>query len=98
MTLAYMEYTMGTSSPGFSVRPKNIVPERDSLVLRALIKTSESIVASRSVSETIQLLEGTEREILSLYREGQASPGDIDENGRCHMRVGSGKITLISQV
>ncbi|KAI8713881.1 hypothetical protein NCS52_01234000 [Fusarium sp. LHS14.1] len=87
MTLACMEYTMGTSSPGCSVRFKNIVPQQSSPVLRALIETGKSILASRSASETIQLLEGTERQILSLYREGQASPGDIDENGRCHMRM-----------
>ncbi|KAL2671428.1 hypothetical protein Neosp_014014 [[Neocosmospora] mangrovei] len=94
MTLACMEYTMGTRSPGCSVRFKNIVPQQYSPVLRALIKTGNSILASRSVSETMQLLEGTEREILSLYREGQASPGDVDENGRSHMRVGIGKATF----
>lgn len=98
MTLACMEYAMGTSSPGCSVRFKNVVPGRYSPVLSALIETGENILASRSVSETIRLLEGTEREILSLYRERRASPGDVDESGRCHMRVGIGKTTLISQV
>ncbi|RMJ18082.1 hypothetical protein CDV36_002229 [Fusarium kuroshium] len=87
MTLACMEYTLGTGSPGCSVRFKNVVPGRCSPVVRVLSETGSSIQVSRSTNETIQLLEGAEREILSLYRDRQASPGDRDEDGRCHLRM-----------
>lgn len=96
MTLACMEYTVGTSSPGFSVRWKNIVPGQYSPVVRVLIETAGSIEASRSTNETIQLLEGAEREILSLYRDRKASPDDRDEDGRCHFSVSYRKYVHMS--
>ncbi|UPL02243.1 hypothetical protein LCI18_013177 [Fusarium solani-melongenae] len=94
MTLACMEYTVGTSSPGCSVRLKNYVPRHYSPVARVLIETAGSIQASRSTNETILLLEDAEREILSLYRDKQASPGDRDEDGCCHLKV-SAKNTFV---
>lgn len=96
MALACMEYTVGTSSPGCSVRWKSIVPGRYSPVARVLSETGGSIQSSRSTSETIQLLESAEREILSLYRERQASPNDRDENGHCHFQVSIRKYVHLS--
>ncbi|KAJ4229178.1 hypothetical protein NW759_003900 [Fusarium solani] len=87
MTLACLEYTSGVSNMTLSVSYKNTVPRRFSPILRELVATGHGIVASRSAEETIQLLEGTERAILSLYREREASPRDLDEDGRCHLRM-----------
>lgn len=96
MTLACMEFAIGTSSPGCSVRLKNVVPAQHSPVLLALQKTAQTISTSRSTNETIELLEGAEREILSLYKERQASPGDVDEAGLCHVKVGIGNYAHVN--
>ncbi|EEU34027.1 uncharacterized protein NECHADRAFT_85464 [Fusarium vanettenii 77-13-4] len=87
MTVASVDYTIGTSALGCSVRYRNVVPRQHSPVRKVLLDAARGILASRSTNRTIQLLEYTGSEILSLYRDGRASPSDRDQDDRCHTEM-----------
>ncbi|KAF5012011.1 hypothetical protein FDECE_1906 [Fusarium decemcellulare] len=82
--LACIDYSLGTSSPGISVRYKNLVPHSSSPVMKKLEEMGSLLLWSKSDNEIISIIESTERAILSLYRDGKASPTDRDEDGSSH--------------
>ncbi|KAJ3544960.1 hypothetical protein NM208_g2762 [Fusarium decemcellulare] len=91
-SLACIDYSLGTSSPGISVRYKNLVPQSSSPVVRELEELSNLILWSKSDNEIILAIESAERAILSLYRDGKASPTDRDEDGLSHATLACVKI------
>ncbi|KAH6876553.1 hypothetical protein B0T10DRAFT_552429 [Thelonectria olida] len=84
ITLACIDYKIGTSSPGVSVRYRNVVPMSQSPFFEELEIFENSIRLSRSSNEAIGEIESFERAILSLYREQRTLPSDRDERGRSH--------------
>ncbi|KAF4432125.1 hypothetical protein F53441_13844 [Fusarium austroafricanum] len=86
--LTCIEYSLGTGNPGLSVRYKNVVPIFDSPVLTE-IRNLQMNVEERSTwmssQKIISAFAAAERAVLSLYRDGKASPSDRDEDGMCHV-------------
>ncbi|QPC58077.1 hypothetical protein HYE67_000308 [Fusarium culmorum] len=86
MTLACLEYTSGTSTPGYSVRYKNIVPSEHSPVIQTIFEIygwDRLMPGTRMVQE----MESMERRIVSMYRDAVASPYDRDVDDLSHAEV-----------
>ena len=84
-TLACFQYTTGTSQPSLSIRCTIVVPRRNSPIYDlcyTFIGEDEL-----PLNESIRNIELLEREILTLYTCGQASPGDVDEHSDTHAEV-----------
>ncbi|KAF5635118.1 uncharacterized protein FTJAE_6501 [Fusarium tjaetaba] len=85
--LACIEYSLGTATPGISIRYRSIVPRSRSPVYDVTQELYKQIVGrSKGVTANEISLRFTEAErtILSLYRDRQTSPYDQDEDGRTH--------------
>jgi hypothetical protein len=87
LIIACIDFKIGTSSPGVSVRYRNVVPMSRSPVFKELMTLSYRIRQSRCNTEIIRGIESSERAILSLYKEKKTSPSDRDERGRSHTQV-----------
>jgi hypothetical protein len=86
-THACIAYTNGGSTLGISVRLKNVVPRDRDPFLNITIALSISSIDWRSSKVMVKRLEGSEHEILSLYRQGRASPSDRNEMDQSHAQV-----------
>lgn len=88
--LTCIEYSLGTVTPGMTIRYKSIVPKSNSPVCDALeelffhIYERSTLVTANEIS--LRFVEA-ERTILSLYRDRKSSPYDKDENGKSHALV-----------
>ncbi|RGP58932.1 hypothetical protein FSPOR_11641 [Fusarium sporotrichioides] len=82
------EYTSGTSGPSLSIRCKNTVRQENSPVRKAMYNfcggKSVALGTLRQMTLDLELLE---REILTLYSKGLASPLDTDEYGYTHAEM-----------
>ncbi len=78
-------YTAGCSNPGFSVRYKNVVPQNP--VSEECDRILWMDWRSMTRKEIIWRLKSCEHAILSMYREGKASPSDQDGQGKSHLMV-----------
>ncbi|VTT72083.1 unnamed protein product [Fusarium fujikuroi] len=79
-----IQYSHGTASPGLTIRYQNVVPQKHSAVFDELSKLHFGFLfrdRDPSGSDIALAVENTERAILSLYRDGKASPSDRDEYG-----------------
>ncbi|KAH6967385.1 hypothetical protein EDB82DRAFT_356854 [Fusarium venenatum] len=86
MTHACFEYTSGTSRPSLSVRCRNMV--YDSPVISTIVSfTHDESLGSATASHKVTKLESLEREILTLYSKGLASPLDTDQYGDTHAKI-----------
>ncbi|CAG1977275.1 unnamed protein product [Fusarium graminearum] len=79
MTSACFQYTSGTSTAGHSVRYKNIVPRNHSPVFRTISEIRKWDIRKIPEIEIVRDMEAIERRIVSMYRDGTASPYDRDE-------------------
>ncbi|KAI0387470.1 hypothetical protein F5Y04DRAFT_286605 [Hypomontagnella monticulosa] len=87
-------YTTGNSSPGISIYFRNIVPYEHSAVFKELQQIGKWVkYQPRSSLEINSRLESYGRTVLSLYRDGKASPNDLDECGRNHAMMLVGLMT-----
>ena len=90
---ACVEYTVGTSRPGISLRFTNIVPRRQSPLFPILYPSLYAVegdlraIDELSPEEVLCRLKMTENAVLSLYREGKSSPWDLTEFGDSHETV-----------
>ncbi|KAF4982590.1 hypothetical protein FZEAL_1822 [Fusarium zealandicum] len=89
ITLACIEHMMGTSSPGISVRYKNVVPWSHCPIMKAwqelfpfTSRNGGQLGPSKQLAPNLQRFERT---VLSLYRDGKSSPHDLDEYGDNHI-------------
>ncbi|KAH7180448.1 hypothetical protein DER46DRAFT_652618 [Fusarium sp. MPI-SDFR-AT-0072] len=92
-----MQYSHGTTSPGLTIRYQNVVLQKHSPVFEELSKIHFSYLfrdRQPSGSDIISSFEDAERTILSLYRDGKASPSDRDEYGCNQAEIACGLITL----
>lgn len=87
MALACVEYSTGTSKLGISVPYKNIVHSDQSPVLQTFAGIWDWDIKSKPATRIIQDIESIERQILSMYRDGTASPNDRDEDDTNHAEV-----------
>ncbi|KAI2473112.1 hypothetical protein F4781DRAFT_381920 [Annulohypoxylon bovei var. microspora] len=89
ITRACIVYQTGNNHPGISVRFKNIVQRKDSPVHQEIETLHEWIILNRrnniQCDELLSRINGFERAVLSMYKEGKASPGDRDEWGTTHV-------------
>lgn len=88
--LTCIEYSLGTSTPGMSIRWKRIVPKSHSPVHNVLKDLFKNLkIRSREVTanEISLKFAEAERAILSLYRDRESSPYDHDEDGNSHALV-----------
>lgn len=88
--LICIEYSFGTATPGMSIRYKSMVPRSHSLVYDVLDELSEYVkrLPTRSTADEISLrFAEAERAIISLYRDRESSPYDLDEYGKSHALV-----------
>ncbi|SCN66212.1 uncharacterized protein FFB20_13807 [Fusarium fujikuroi] len=95
--LACIQYSHGTASPGLTIRYQNVVPQKHSAVFDELSKLHFGFLfrdRDPSGSDIALAVENTERAILSLYRDGKASPSDRDEYGCNQAEIACGLITL----
>ncbi|KAL3600144.1 hypothetical protein FPOAC2_04375 [Fusarium poae] len=87
MTFACLEYTSGTSSPGQSLRYKNVDQADQSPVIQTIYEILEWDMKSKPETEIVRDMEVMERRILSMYRDGTASAYDRDEYDMSHAEV-----------
>lgn len=87
MTIACFEYASGTSRPGLTIRCRNIVHTEDSPVYKLLDSFVDGMEYRGITKQMVRKMELLERDILAVYANGQASPGDIDEHDRTHAEV-----------
>ncbi|SCO06250.1 unnamed protein product [Fusarium fujikuroi] len=88
--LTCIEYSLGTATPGMFIRYKSIVPGSHSPVYDVLNELSEFLERrlTRATENEISLrFAEAERAILCLYRDGESSPYDQDEDGNSHALV-----------
>ncbi|CAG7557563.1 unnamed protein product [Fusarium equiseti] len=86
-TLACFQYATGTSQPSLSIRFTNIVPQSNSPVLDLYNKFWLDMYNVYNADQLVPEINLLEREILTLYTCGRASPGDVDEDGYTHAEV-----------
>lgn len=89
---ACVEYTVGTSRPGISLRFTNIVPKHQSPLFPIFYSPLGYEGGSRSIydlssEEFLCRLKIIENTVLSLYRDGKSSPWDLTEIGDSHETV-----------
>ncbi|KAF5227261.1 hypothetical protein FAUST_11893, partial [Fusarium austroamericanum] len=84
MTFACIEYTSGTRTPGHLVRYKNIVHSDHSPVIQAFEEIIYWDIQSMPGTRIVQEMEEMGRRIMSMYREGTASPYDRNEIDASH--------------
>ncbi|KAF2491471.1 hypothetical protein BU16DRAFT_594413 [Lophium mytilinum] len=87
ITYVCMAYTNGSSDLGISVRLKNVVRKCDSPIYDEFVNLLflyDSEQHSKAYEDIISQIESCERAVLSMYRDGRASPSDRDEEGRSH--------------
>ncbi|KAF5540053.1 hypothetical protein FNAPI_10593 [Fusarium napiforme] len=85
--LTSIEYSLGTATPGISVRYKSIVPKCHSPVYQVLKELFYHIGSPSTYLTATEISLGfseAERAILSLYRDRESSPYDQDEDGKTH--------------
>lgn len=87
MALACVEYATGTSKLGISVPYRNVVHSHHSPVFQTFAEICEWDIKSRPATRIIQDIESIERQVLSMYRDGTASPNDRDEINMNHAEV-----------
>jgi hypothetical protein len=87
MALACVEYTTGTSKLGISVPYRNVVHSDHSPVLQIFAGIWDWDIKSKPATRIIQDIESIERQILSMYQDGTASPNDRDEDNTNHAEV-----------
>ncbi len=94
---ACVEYAVGTSRPGISLRFRNIVPRNQSPIIQIFYdqtdryhhRLTKSLRNIHKVSpeEAFCRLKQVENAVLSLYREKKSSPWDLTEDGDSHETV-----------
>ena len=87
ITVAYFEYVSGTSRPGLSIWCRNIVRRVASPVCEAIYSFLTDIFDVSTMKQAALRIRLLEREILTLYTNRQASPGDVDEYDKTHAEV-----------
>ncbi|KAF1848135.1 uncharacterized protein K460DRAFT_68278 [Cucurbitaria berberidis CBS 394.84] len=77
-------YTNGCNNPAMSIRLKNIVPRDRCPVYAELMELHNHFQSTEYLSSenVIRRLKTFERSVLSIYREGKASPSDRNEMGK----------------
>ncbi|KAI5924930.1 hypothetical protein F4810DRAFT_661989 [Camillea tinctor] len=81
-----LSYTAGSGDLGLSIQYNNVVPRRQSPVFDEMNKMKTWIkFRSRSSEDIVRRLKSCENAILSMYRDGKASPSDRDEYGESHV-------------
>lgn len=95
MTFACFQYTSGTSTAGHSVRYKNIVPRNHSPVFRTISEIRKWDIREIPEIEIVRDMEAIERRIVSMYRDGTASPYDRDEVDWTHAEVRKSQINWL---
>ncbi|KAF4439412.1 hypothetical protein FACUT_4167 [Fusarium acutatum] len=84
-------------SSGLTIRHQNVVLQKHSPVFDQLSNLHFNFLLrgrDPSGSDILSAFEDTERAILSLYRDGKASPSDRDEYGSTQAEIACGLITL----
>ncbi len=91
---AFVEYTVGTSRPGISLRFTNIVPRDQSPLLQTLYDPTHEhergsllLIHYMPLEKAFCRLKEFEKNVLSLYQEGKSSPWDLTEDGDSHETV-----------
>jgi hypothetical protein len=87
MTYACFEYASGTSRPGLSLRCRNVVRHMDSPVCKLIWSFHRNTAICDTPKQLVRRLESLERDILTLYSKGLASPLDTTEYGKTHAEV-----------
>ncbi|RSL96192.1 hypothetical protein CDV31_013572 [Fusarium ambrosium] len=98
ITMASLQFRRGTNGLSMSIQYHNIVPQSQSPVHKVWRKLRQSIFRWKSCEAVVQELESTQRHILSLYRDGESSPRDLDEGGRNHSEMVINSLTGMTGV
>lgn len=76
------------------MRCKNYVPRELSPVYAIFYKMEISAFYS-GPPKFSQILKSAKQEIVSLYRDGKAAPGDRDQDGRSHTQVKGFRLAVL---
>jgi hypothetical protein len=95
-TLTCFKYVSGTGRPNLSIKCRNVVRHRNSPVCKLFLSFLVDSRGRCTKKQWIRKIELLERNVLTLYTDGQASPGDVDEYGHTHAEMIFGILSIYS--